>query len=142
MANDGIGRQQERQHQNAQRVIVEDGGQQAHRHQCQRGDVKQPGHLSLPPALAQQPVVQMLGIAFVQARRRSLSAARLSIRRMARRHTASTTSNSGTPTASNGTPRPAMNGPLEFVEIDSAASVNPRNRLPASPKNTLAGWKL
>ena len=61
---------------------------------------------------------------------------------MDRRQTARTTSNSGTPTASIGTPRPAMNEAFEFVEMDNAASVNPRNKLPASPRNTLAGTKL
>jgi hypothetical protein len=58
---------------------------------------------------------------------------------MDRRQTASSVSNNGTPTASSGTPMPAMNDALEFVEMDSAASVKPRNRLPVSPRNTLAG---
>ena len=58
---------------------------------------------------------------------------------MERRQTASIASNSGTPTASIGMPTPAMNEAFECVEIDRAAKVNPKKRLPVSPKKTLAG---
>ena len=59
-----------------------------------------------------------------------------------RRQTARITSKAGTPTASSGTSRATMRDCLTLAFNATAASMNPINMLPQSPRKMEAGWKL
>jgi hypothetical protein len=142
MADDGVGGQQEGQHQDAQRPVVEHAGQQPTTHQQPRGGIEEPGHLPLAvPSAAGGGADGRHPLARCPAPP-SPPAARFNIRRMERRHTASNVSNSGTPTASMGTPRPAMNDAFECVEIDSAAKVNPKEQAAGVAEKHIGGMEV
>ena len=59
-----------------------------------------------------------------------------------RRTNASALSARGTPSATSGSSSVSTAVPLRFSSSDTAASVSPRNWLPVSPMNTLAGGKF
>ena len=54
----------------------------------------------------------------------------------------SSVSKMGMPKTSMGNPIPTRASALDAVSTDDVAITKPRNRLPQSPMNTLAGWKL